>query len=53
MARTVTILDRLTDPVIKLFYEFLEWVLPKFTHLSKKGVILTLYSKMAVTYTDI
>lgn len=43
---------------MKLFYQFLEWVLPKFTHLNKlfqseKCVIVTLYSKMAVTYTGI
>lgn len=53
---TDIILQSLNDPLIQLFYEFLEWVLPKFVHLNKlfqseKGVIVTLYSKMTVTYT--
>jgi len=53
---TDIILQSLNDLLIQLFYEFLEWVLPEFVHLNKlfqseKGVIVTLYSKMTVTYT--
>lgn len=29
------ILECLTDPVVKLFYLFLQWVLPRFTSLNK------------------
>ncbi|XP_011858405.1 PREDICTED: uncharacterized protein LOC105555964 [Vollenhovia emeryi] len=52
------IYNALNDPLIHLFYLFLEWVLPKFVTLNRyfqsdKVVIVNLYSKMKVAYTDI
>ncbi|XP_072946951.1 uncharacterized protein [Epargyreus clarus] len=52
------IVQALENPIIKLFYLFLEWVLPKFTKLNElfqfESVILTnLYAKMTVTYQEL
>lgn len=50
------IYDYLNDPLLLLFYKFLEWVLPKFVNLNKlfqseKSVIALIHSKMEETYT--
>lgn len=48
----------LNDPLIKLIFLFLDWILPKFTSLnsffqSSNVVITQLHDKMIVTYKDI
>ncbi|KAG1960242.1 hypothetical protein F2P79_006193 [Pimephales promelas] len=53
-----TIFHSLNDQSLRLFYYFLEWVLPKFTDLnqyfqSEKVVITSLRSKVCETYTDL
>jgi len=50
-----TIYNNLNGPLIFLFYNFLEWVLPKFVNLNKlfqseKSVIAVLHTKMEETY---
>lgn len=52
------ILECLTDPVVKLFYLFLQWVLPKFTSLNKyfqseKVVVTELNDKLCELYREI
>lgn len=52
-----TIHNNLNDPLNFLFYNFLEWVLPKFVNMNKlfqseKSVIAVLHTKMKETYQD-
>ncbi|GBP33090.1 Zinc finger protein 862 [Eumeta japonica] len=52
------IVQALENPIMKLFYLLVEWVLPKFTKLNElfqsESVILTnLYSRMTVTYQEL
>ncbi|ROI15250.1 hypothetical protein DPX16_1403 [Anabarilius grahami] len=52
------IFSSLNDESLRLYYYFLEWVLPKFTDLnqyfqSEKVVITSLKSKVCETYTDL
>ncbi|CAI6358771.1 unnamed protein product [Macrosiphum euphorbiae] len=53
-----TIYSALTDPLIKLIFLFLDWILPKFTSLnsffqSSSVVITQLHDKMVSTYKDL
>lgn len=52
------ILQALENPLIKLFYLFLEWILAKFNNLnlvfqSETVVLTTLYDKMSVVYQEL
>lgn len=52
------VLDWLCDPFLKLYYLFLQWVLPKFTSLnsyfqSSKVVVTDLHNKIVDVYRDI
>lgn len=45
----------LNDPLILLFFNFLDWVLPKFVNLNKlfqneRSIIAILHTKMIETY---
>lgn len=53
-----TILESLNDPLVLLFFKFLEWVLPKFTNMNKlfqseKSEIAIVHSKMEEIYKGI
>lgn len=52
------ILQALDNPLIKLFYLFLQWILPKFNNLnilfqSEKVVLTTLYDKISIAYQEL
>lgn len=52
------IVQAFDNPITKLFYLFLKWVLPKFTKLnelfqSQSVVLTTLYDKMTITYQEL
>ena len=52
------ILQALENPLIKLFYFFLQWILPKFNNLnllfqSEKVILTILYDKMRVAYQEL
>lgn len=58
LASADKIYDYLNDPLILLFYNFLKWVLPKFTTLNKlfqseKVVLTSIHNKMEEIYTGI
>ncbi|XP_043271187.1 uncharacterized protein [Venturia canescens] len=58
LAAVDTILFWLDDPLFRMFYLFLEWVLPKFTQLNKlfqseKPVITTMYDSISSTYIEL
>ncbi|CAG5090686.1 Similar to ZNF862: Zinc finger protein 862 (Homo sapiens) [Cotesia congregata] len=52
------ILQQLNDPIIKLYYHFLEWILPKFSSLNKlfqseKPLITVVHKTMSSTYVEL
>lgn len=52
------ILQALENPLIKLFYLFLNWILPKFNNLnllfqSERVILTTLYDKMSIAYQEL
>lgn len=52
------ILDSLTDPSVKLYFNFLDWILPKFNAInasfqSEKCVITTAHSRICSIYREI
>lgn len=56
LASAEKIYNYLNDPLILLYYQFLKWVLPKFTTLNKlfqsgKVVLTSMHSNMEEIYT--
>ncbi|KAL7632733.1 UNVERIFIED_CONTAM: hypothetical protein RMT77_001057 [Armadillidium vulgare] len=52
------IYQTLSDPFMKLYYEFLEWILPKVTNMnehfqSSRVIVTSLHEKMEETYREI
>jgi len=58
IAETIRVYSALTDPLIKLIFLFLDWILPKFTSVnsffqSSSVAITQLHDKMVSTHTDL
>lgn len=58
LASADRVVSYLNDPQVKLFYLFLDWVLPKFNKLnayfqSEKCIISTVHTKMSDTYLEL